>query len=176
MALVLIPAGAAGASQDRPDDAGRSRRDDAARIRLLREVRSLKKRRAEVRRAMEKGRLDRALGQLSAVRPRFEALKRAEFSAERAAWWLLEAELQLRRNDYAAAGLAAMKLVVFDPKSGRAGEALYLTGQAYEGLKRPRKAIELYQECLATENIDDGLRRKAEERVRALQRPPTTQP
>ena len=69
-------------------------------------------------------------------------------SSEKQAWLVLEAELELAKDNPAKAGLAAMRVIILHPESVHVGPALYWAARSCEGLQRPLKAIELYEECL----------------------------
>ncbi len=84
--------------------------------------------------------------------------------SERLAWLLVAAELEHAKKRYDRAGLAAMRLVILHPRSEHVGTALYWAARSYEGLQRPRKAIELYNECLRK----TSKRRNAERSKRGL--------
>ncbi|HRW51641.1 MAG TPA: hypothetical protein P5081_02065 [Phycisphaerae bacterium] len=62
-------------------------------------------------------------------------------------WRIVEARLEFERGDFAKAGLRAMEIVILRENSDEVGQALYWAGRAYEGLGRPNKAIELYEDC-----------------------------
>lgn len=111
--------------------------------------------------AIKAGELDRAtrlLRQAVGVKKR----------SERQAWLLLEAELEHAKKHYARAGLAAMRLAILHPSSDRVGAALYWAGRSYEGLERPHKAIDLYEECLAQKRTKSSIRKRARTRLAAL--------
>jgi len=89
--------------------------------------------------------------------------------AERNAWAIVEAELAYARKQYARAGLAAMRIVILHPKSKQVGAALFWAARAYEGLRRPDKAIELYQSCVRHKTTPRPIRDKAQDRLAKLQ-------
>ena len=119
--------------------------------------------RARARKAIKNGDLGAA-----------EALRRegvrVKDPAEREAWMLIDAEYRLAKKQPAAAGLAAMRLVILRPDSERVGEALYWAGRSYEGLKRPYKAIELYGQCLAHQKTHDPTRKLAKARLTKIEK------
>lgn len=108
-------------------------------------------------------------GDLGAAEALLRDGARVKGRAEREAWMLIEAEYRLAKKQPAAAGLAAMRLVILRPDSERVGEALYWAGRSYEGLKRPYKAIELYGQCLAHQKTDDATRKLAKARLTKLE-------
>jgi predicted Zn-dependent protease len=83
-------------------------------------------------------------------------------------WRIVEARLELERNEYAKAGLIAMQVVLLRPKSDEVATALYWTAKAYEGLGRPAKAIQLYEECRAHKTAPDSLIKVVNRRIDAL--------
>jgi len=88
--------------------------------------------------------------------------------SERTAWWLIEAELENARKHYAKSALAAMQIVILHPKSSEVGAALYWSALSYESLGRPAKAVELYEESIASKKTPKSLRDAASARVSAL--------
>lgn len=92
-------------------------------------------------------------------------MSKTRHSAERNAWRIVEAELEIARQNYAKAGLVAMRVVILHPKSRQVGVAYYWTARAYEGLGRPRKAIELYESCVSHKTTRRSIREKAEKRL-----------
>lgn len=95
-------------------------------------------------------------------------MSKTRSSAERNAWRIVEAELAMAQERYAAAGLAAMRVVILHPRSRQVGVAYYWTARAYEGLDRPRMAVSLYESCVAHKTTGRTIREKAETRLAAL--------
>lgn len=122
----------------------------------------------QFRSAMASGELERAAGILNAARGALTQTKSTTISDEKARWLLFEAELELAKGHAEKAGLAAMRVTVFRPKSEFAAEGLYWTAQAYERMRRPTKAKELYQECLERKPLASSIREKSEARLAAL--------
>lgn len=86
-------------------------------------------------------------------------------------WKLIEARLELEREDYAKAGLLAMEVVILRERSEEHAAALYWAARAYEGLGRPNKAIQLYEECRAHKTAPDSLIKVVNRRVEQLREP-----
>jgi hypothetical protein len=126
------------------------------------------------RAAMTAGDLARAAGVLSAARKSLAATKAAASDEETARWDLCAAELELAKGRAAKAGLAAMRAVVNRPRSDEAAEGLYWTARAYEKLQRQEKAVDLYRECLEQKRLAASIRKKAEERLTALNKKDTS--
>lgn len=89
---------------------------------------------------------------------------------DRAVYLLLTGELMLAQKYYDRAGVECMRVVVEYPGSPAVGRALYCTGLAYEGLERPAKALELYEESARNSPNDPETREAAAARVKALQK------
>ncbi|MFQ5502489.1 MAG: tol-pal system YbgF family protein [Phycisphaerae bacterium] len=86
-------------------------------------------------------------------------------------WRIVESEMEFSRKRYARAGLAAMRVVILHPKSEHHGAALYWASRAYEGLGRPGKAAELYKRCIDHKSTRGSIRKKAENRLKAIEAP-----
>ena len=89
---------------------------------------------------------------------------------DRGVYLLLTGELLLAQKYYDRAGVECMRVVVEYPGSPAMGRALYCTGLAYEGLERPAKALELYEESIRNSPQDAETREAAAARVKALQK------
>lgn len=89
---------------------------------------------------------------------------------DRAVYLLLTGEMLLAQKYYDRAGVECMRVVVEFPGSPAVGRALYCTGLAYEGLERPAKALELYEESIRNSPNDAETREAAAARVKALQK------
>ena len=89
---------------------------------------------------------------------------------DRAVYLLLTGELLLAQKYYDRAGVECMRVLVEYPGSPAVGRALYCTGLAYEGLERPAKALELYEESVRNSPNDPETRDAAAARVKALQK------
>lgn len=89
---------------------------------------------------------------------------------DRAIYLLLTGELLLAQKYYDRAGVECMRVVVEYPGSPAVGRALYCTGLAYEGLERPAKALELYEEAVRNSPNDPETREAAAARLKALQK------
>ncbi|MFQ5425154.1 MAG: tol-pal system YbgF family protein [Phycisphaerae bacterium] len=122
--------------------------------------------RVAVRRAIAASDLAKARRLLAAGR------KKARKS-EQAAWEVVAAELSFAEKDYPRAGLAAMRVVVVHPDSPHVAGALYWAGRSYEAMKRPAKAAELYEECLAQKTVDKLLGEQARQRIEAIKKAAT---
>lgn len=90
--------------------------------------------------------------------------------AEKQSWLLVESELEIARKNYAKAGLAAMRVVILYPESEQIGPALYWCGCAYEGLGRPRKALELYRESQGRKGLNEEMVQHLKLRIEALEK------
>jgi len=89
---------------------------------------------------------------------------------DRAVYLLLTGELLLAQKYYDRAGVEFMRVVVDFPGSPAIGRALYCTGLVYEGLERPAKALELYEESIRNSPNDAETRDAAAARVKALRK------
>ncbi len=119
--------------------------------------------RREAREAIRAGEFDRAERLL---RKAVVVKKRSE----RQAWLLLEAELEIARERWAKAGLAAMRLVILHPGCERVGAAQYWAGRAYEGLERPRLAAVLYERSVSAKKAKSSIRERAKARLAAIRK------
>jgi len=88
--------------------------------------------------------------------------------ADRATYVLMTAELLLAQKYYDRAGLECMRVVVEYPGNPAVGRALYCAGLSYEGLERPAKALELFEEAVRNSPNDAPTREAAAARVKAL--------
>ncbi|MCB9854584.1 MAG: hypothetical protein H6818_02770 [Phycisphaerales bacterium] len=86
-------------------------------------------------------------------------------------WKLIEARLELERENFARAGLLAMEVVILRERSEEHAAALYWAGRAYEELGRPNKAIQLYEECRSHKTAPDGLIKVVSRRIEQLREP-----
>lgn len=91
--------------------------------------------------------------------------RKSRSSRRKDQWRIVEARLELERNEHAKAGLLAMEVVILRPRSDEVAAALYWTAKAYEGLDRPDKAIQLYEECRAHKTAPDSLVKVASRRI-----------
>lgn len=80
-------------------------------------------------------------------------------------WKLIEARMELERDNYARAGLLAMQVVILRVHSDEHAAALYWAARAYEGLGRPHKAVELYTECRDDETAPESLVKVVSRRI-----------
>ncbi len=96
--------------------------------------------------------------------------RKSRSSRRKDQWRIVEARLELERNEHAKAGLLAMEVVILRPKSDEVAAALYWTAKAYEGLDRPEKAIQLYEECRAHKTAPDSLVKVAGRRIDQLRK------
>jgi tetratricopeptide (TPR) repeat protein len=120
--------------------------------------------RLQARTAMRAGKMDE-------VERILDAARKTRLRTEREAWQVFEAEFRCAKKEYQNSALIAMRLVTLSPKSPHVGEALYWAARAYEGLRRPGKAAELYRECIEHKSSDENTIRQA----RAALKPLTTQ-
>ena len=114
--------------------------------------------RRRAREALKAGDLDRATRLLR----RSAGVKKR---SERQAWLLLAAELAHTKGEPARAALAAMRLVILHPKCDHVGAALFWAGRSYEDLRRPHKAIALYNQCLERKGAGSSIRKRARARL-----------
>lgn len=133
----------------------RARRPKAGRPPSAKESAEMRRRAGE---AIKAGNLDRATRLLR----RSAGVKKR---SERQAWLLLAAELAHTKGEPARAALAAMRLVILHPKCDPVGAALFWAGRSYEDLRRPHKAIELYDQCLERKGAGSSIHKRARVRL-----------
>lgn len=85
-------------------------------------------------------------------------------------WTIVESYLELERKNYAKAGLLAMQIVILREKSDEFARALFCAGRAYEGLGRPNKSIELYEECRRHQPAPESVVKAATQRLELLRK------
>jgi hypothetical protein len=143
-----------------PGARSRQSKAEATRITVRRAVSAKEsaQMRRRAREAIKAGELDQATKFLR----RSAGVKKR---SERRAWLLLAAELGHAKGEHAEAALAAMRLVILHPKCDRVGAALFWAGRSYEGLRRPHKAIELYDQCLSRKDTGSSVRKRAKARL-----------
>lgn len=117
--------------------------------------------RQEARAALRSGKMEDVARILSVAR-------RIKLKAEREAWQVFEAEYNVTRKEYQKAALGAMRIVILSPKSPYAGEALFWTARAYEGMGRTSKAMDLYKECIDNKTSDENSVRRAKAALKIL--------
>ena len=150
------------ALQDRSEANQSSRRRRSAT-----DARKWEARRKKIERALKDDRLDEADAEYLRYEARAEQLPNG---AERAAWWMLGAQVHYQRERFPKAILSAMKVVILAPRTGRAGNALCLAARAYEKLGRPEQSLKLYRECIDRDDVNDAMRTMCRERIAALRK------
>lgn len=172
MALVFAPelgvdsaapalAAASGAYEDAQVGPNQGRRSKPATGDRLR-ARDLPQVLEQVKTSLAAGDTEKAEKLVDRARAVFESNRPSIKSEEIADWRLFDAKIQLTCKQYAAAGLAAMKVVILQHDSPRVAEALCIAGDAYDGLGRTEKAAGLFRECLGKKQLDPNVRHRAE--------------
>ena len=107
-------------------------------------------------------------GMIARAEVLFESGWKESKARDRPAWLVMEAELRCAAQDYAAGGLAAMRVVALHGDSPEAAAGLFWAGRNFEGLGRPAKAKELYLECLQQADLGEPVRALATARLESL--------
>lgn len=109
-------------------------------------------------------------GKLELAEKTLDRAKGYAKGADRAMYILMTAELLLTQKYYDRAGLECMRVVVEYPGNPVVGRALYCAGLSYEGLERPSKALELFEEAVRNSPNDPETREAASARAAALKK------